>query len=298
MTFDDDAKLSGRGVRRSGRRTGLAVGGGGLGVVAILIISQLLGVDLTGLIGGGGVGSGDSTTSQQGELLDNCETGADANADVSCRVQGAYDSLDSYWSTAAPDELGISYVSPNIQLFTTAVDTGCGSATSAVGPFYCPADQLIYLDTAFYDDLRTRFDATGGSLAQLYVVAHEWGHHLQDLSGAFAAADRSGTGPDSDSVRLELQADCYAGAWVGSATSTRDVDGNTLLEPITEEQMADALNAASAIGDDRIQEQTSGQVSPESWTHGSSEQRQRWFTTGYRDGATACDTFAASSSQL
>jgi predicted metalloprotease len=298
MTFNDDAKLSGRGVRRSGRRTGLAVGGGGLGVVAILIISQLLGVDLTGLIGGGGVGSGDSATSQQGELLDNCTTGADANADVSCRVQGAYDSLDDYWEETVPEVLGVAFVSPEVRLFSDAVDTGCGSATSAVGPFYCPTDQLIYLDTAFYDDLRTRFDATGGPLAQLYVVAHEFGHHVQNLSGAFAAADRSGTGPSSDSVRLELQADCYAGAWVGSATSTTDADGNTLLEPITEAQMADALNAASAIGDDRIQEQTSGQVSPESWTHGSSEQRQRWFTAGYSDGAGACDTFAASAAQL
>jgi predicted metalloprotease len=297
MTFDDDAKLSGRGVRRSGRKTGLAVGGGGLGVIAILLLSQLLGVDLTGLVSGG-AGSPQSGTSEQGELLDNCKTGAQANEDVSCRVQGAYDSLDDYWEEAAPQVLGVSYVSPNVNLFTDAVDTGCGSATSAVGPFYCPADQLIYLDTAFYDDLRTRFDASGGPLAQLYVVAHEWGHHIQNLSGAFAAADRSGTGPTSDAVRLELQADCYAGAWVGSATSTRDVDGDTLLEPITEAQMADALNAASAIGDDRIQEQTSGQVSPESWTHGSSEQRQRWFTTGYNDGVGACDTFAASSREL
>jgi predicted metalloprotease len=296
MTFDDDAKLSGRGVRRSGRRTGLAVGGGGLGVVAILIISQLLGVDLTGLIGGTG-DSGQAGSSQE-ELLEGCETGADANADPSCRVQGAYDSLDGFWVDAAPQTLGVSYVSPNVRLFTDAVDTGCGSATSAVGPFYCPADQRIYLDTAFYDDLRTRFDATGGPLAELYVVAHEWGHHIQNLSGAFEAADRSGTGPTSDAVRLELQADCYAGAWVGSATSTPDVDGNTLLEPITQEQMADALNAASAIGDDRIQEQTSGQVSPESWTHGSSEQRQRWFTTGYNDGAESCDTFAAGAGDL
>jgi predicted metalloprotease len=297
MTFDDDAKLSGRGVRRSGRRTGLAVGGGGVGLIAIVLLSQLLGVDLTGLVGltGGTEGTG---TSQEGELLENCETGADANADVSCRVQGAYDSLDDYWSAAAPEVLGVSYVSPEARLFSGSVDTGCGAATSAVGPFYCPADQRIYLDTAFYEELRTRFDASGGPLAQLYVVAHEWGHHVQNLSGAFEAADRSGTGPTSDAVRLELQADCYAGAWVGSATSTRDVNGNTLLEPITDAQMSDALNAASAIGDDRIQEQTSGQVSPESWTHGSSEQRQRWFTTGYSDGAGACDTFAAGENEL
>jgi predicted metalloprotease len=296
MTFDDDAKLSGRGVRRSGRRTGIALGGGGLGLVAIFLISQFLGVDLTGLVGGGTTGG--SGTAQEGELLDNCKTGADANEDVECRVQGAYDSLDGYWSSAAGDLLGVTYRSPDVELFSGQVDTACGAATSAVGPFYCPADSYIYLDTAFYDDLRTQFDASGGPLAQLYVVAHEWGHHIQNLSGAFASADTSQSGPDSDSVRLELQADCYAGAWVGRAASVEDVNGGTLLEPITDEQMADALNAASAIGDDRIQEQTSGQVSPESWTHGSSEQRQRWFSRGYTEDAGACDTFAVAGGQL
>ncbi|HEV7956368.1 MAG TPA: neutral zinc metallopeptidase, partial [Marisediminicola sp.] len=191
-----------------------------------------------------------------------------------------------------------AYSSPIIELFDNAVDTGCGSATSAVGPFYCPADQQIYLDTSFYNELRTQFGATGGPLAELYVVAHEWGHHVQNISGVFASADTTQTGPTSDAVRVEVQADCYAGAWVGSATQTVDDSGTTLLEPITEEQIADALNAASAIGDDRIQEQTQGQVNPETWTHGSSEQRQRWFTAGYSGGADACDTFAASDSEL
>lgn len=296
MTFDDDAKLSGRGVRRGGRRTGIALGGGGLGLVAIFLLSQFLGVDLTGLVGGGTQGG--SSSSYQGALLTGCETGADANENVECRVQGARDSLEDYWSSAAGDLLGVSYRSPEIILFSGAVDTGCGAATSAVGPFYCPADSLIYLDTSFYDQLRTQFDASGGPLAQLYVVAHEWGHHIQNLSGAFQAADTSQTGPDSDSVRLELQADCYAGAWVGRAAQTEDADGGTLIKPVTDAEVADALNAASAIGDDRIQEQTSGQVSPESWTHGSSEQRQRWFTRGYNEDAGACDTFAVSGDEL
>ncbi|WEO78273.1 neutral zinc metallopeptidase [Cryobacterium sp. SO2] len=294
MTFNDDAKYSGRGVRKSGRRTGLAVGGGGLGLVAIVLLSQLLGVDLTGLLGGGTSG-----TSSQSEstALTNCDTGADANADAECRVGFSYDLLDSYWTQQAP-AMGIDYASPMIQLFTESVDTGCGAATSAVGPFYCPPDQQIYLDIAFYDELRTQFDATAGPLSQLYVVGHEWGHHIQNLAGTFDTADTSQTGPTSDSVRLEVQADCFAGAWLGSATETTDADGVPLLEPITDGQIADALNAASAIGDDRIQEKTQGQVSPETWTHGSSEQRQKWFTAGYTNGAEACDTFAAADAEL
>jgi len=294
MTFNDDAKYSGRGVRKSGRRTGLAVGGGGLGLVAIVLLSQLLGVDLTGLVGGGTSGT---SSQSEGTALTNCETGADANADVDCRVGLTYDSLDAYWTEQAP-AMGIGYASPTINLFEQAVDTGCGSATSAVGPFYCPSDQQIYLDTAFYDELRSQFGATAGPLSQLYVVGHEWGHHIQNLAGTFAGADTSQTGPTSDAVRLEVQADCFAGAWLGSAAETTDADGVPLLEPITDAQIADALNAASAIGDDRIQEKTQGQVNPETWTHGSSEQRQKWFQTGYTGGAGACDTFAAADTEL
>ena len=293
MTFNDDAKYSGKGVRKSGRRTGLAVGGGGIGLVAIVLLSQLLGVDLSGLVGGGT----DSSSQSEGTALTNCETGADANENVECRVGFTRDSLDDYWSEQAP-AMGISYASPVINLFTDGVDTGCGAATSAVGPFYCPADQQIYLDTAFYDTLRTQFDATAGPLSQLYVVGHEWGHHIQNLAGTFASADTSQTGPTSDAVRLEVQADCFAGAWLGSATETEDAEGNRLLDPITDAQIADALNAASAIGDDRIQEKTQGQVNPESWTHGSSEQRQKWFQAGYTVGAEACDTFAVADAEL
>jgi predicted metalloprotease len=296
MTFNDDAKYSGKGVRKSGRRTGLAVGGGGIGLVAIVLLSQLLGVDLTGLVGGGTAGTA-GTSPDEGTALTNCETGADANADAECRVGFAYDLLDDYWVDQAP-ALGISYSSPTIQLFTEGVDTGCGAASSAVGPFYCPPDQQIYLDVSFYDQLRSQFGATAGPLSQLYVVGHEWGHHIQNLAGTFDSADRSETGPTSDAVRLEVQADCFAGAWLGAATQTTDADGVPLLEPVTDAQVADALNAASAIGDDRIQEKTQGQVSPETWTHGSSEQRQGWFRTGYTNGAAACDTFAVADAEL
>ncbi|MFP5580309.1 MAG: neutral zinc metallopeptidase, partial [Acidimicrobiia bacterium] len=189
---------------------------------------------------------------------------------------GAAVSLEQFWIEAAPD-IGVQYRGPGAIIFDESVSTGCGQATSAVGPFYCPNDETVYLDTGFYDDLRTRFGAEGGPLAEMYVVAHEWGHHMQKLTGALEAAQRGDTGPTSDAVRLELQADCFGGAWAGAASEGPDA----LLEPITREQVAQALDAAEAIGDARIQEQTSGQVSPESWTHGSSEQRQRWFTIGF-----------------
>jgi predicted metalloprotease len=142
--------------------------------------------------------------------------------------------------------------------------------------------------------LAQQYGSSAGPLAEMYVVAHEYGHHIQNLTGVFDRADRSGTGDDSDSVRVELQADCYAGMWAGDAATTVDPDtGVTFLEPITREQLADALSAAAAVGDDHIQAQSGGGVNPDTWTHGSSEQRQRWFTTGYEQGTLeACDTFA------
>ncbi|MCU1549729.1 MAG: putative neutral zinc metallopeptidase [Glaciihabitans sp.] len=291
MTFDDDARLSGKGVSRAGGgRRGVAIGGGSLGgLIVVVLLGLIFGVDPSALLGGGdGTGQPDP-----GTPLTNCETGADANNNIDCRVQGARDSLDSYWKVESP-QIGMAhYASPEVLLFTGSVNTGCGSATSAVGPFYCPPDQTIYLDTGFYSDLKTKFGATGGPLAQLYVVAHEWGHHIQNLSGTFDTVDQSETGPTSDSVRLELQADCFAGAWTGSAATTKDVGGNTLIEPITQAQLKDALNAASVIGDDRIQQRSGNGVNPETWTHGSSAERQRWFSRGYTGGATNCDTFGA-----
>ena len=171
-------------------------------------------------------------------------------------------------------------------------------ATSATGPFYCPPDSSIYIDTAFFDDLRTRFGSSGGPLAEMYVVAHDWGHHIQNLEGTLAASQDGQTGAGSSAVRVELQADGLAGAWAGAASDTRDADGVPFLKPITQAQIQDALSAASAVGDDRIQSSMQGQVNPEAWTHGSSEQRQRWFQTGFDDGAAGCDTFAPTDAEL
>ena len=249
----------------------------------------MLGVDLTPLAGLFGEGG----TSQQTTVdnLDKCETGADANARVECRMKGASASLDTYWSSAFAQE-GITYRSPgDLVLFSGSTSTGCGNATSATGPFYCPPDETIYLDTGFFDELRGQFGASGGPLAEMYVVAHEWGHHIQNVLGTMDNLNLQQTGPTSDTVRLELQADCYGGSWAGSASTITDSGGVPFLQPITKQQVNDALNAASVIGDDRIQEQATGQVHPETWTHGSSEQRQKWFLIGFQKGPTACNTF-------
>ncbi len=288
MTFNDNANIDPSRVSRRGRNTGIAVGGGGgLLLIGLFVLSQVLGVDLTGLAGGA------QPQEQQGESLSQCTTGAAANASIDCLMAGAADSLDTYWAAQVD-----GYSTTNVVLFTDATNTGCGGATSAVGPFYCPNDQTIYLDTAFYDQLTSQFGASGGSLAQMYVVAHEWGHHIQNIVGIMNGLDLQDTGPTSDAVRLELQADCFAGSWVGAASTIQADNGVTFLEPVTEAQVRDALSAASAVGDDRIQQTTQGQVNPERWTHGSSEMRQKWFLEGFNGGPNACDTFAVSGANL
>ena len=194
-------------------------------------------------------------------------------------------SLDAYWTDAFAAD-GQQFVEPGAVLFTDSVSTQCGAATSAVGPFYCPLDQTIYLDLGFFEQLETRFGAEGGPFAEEYVIAHEYGHHVQNLLGSLDAG--RDTGAEGGAVRTELQADCYAGVWGGNAVDTG------FLQPLTDEQIGQALNAAMVIGDDRIQEQTQGQVNPETWTHGSSEQRQHWLSVGLEQKAGgACDTFNA-----
>ncbi|PYY39344.1 MULTISPECIES: neutral zinc metallopeptidase [unclassified Curtobacterium] len=298
MTFNDDSQLSGGKVKRRGPGRGVAIGGGSIGtVIVVFLIAQFTGVDLSGVVGGGG----GLTTIQQGGAeaspVAECRTGRDANASIDCRMEGAAESLDAYWSAEA-EQLGVSYSTPEFFLFTGSTDTGCGTASASTGPFYCPPDRALYVDTDFYDELRSTYGASGGPLAEMYVVAHEWGHHVQQLEGTFAETDRSGSGAASDSVRVELQADCYAGAWVGDAATTESANGETFFEPVTRAQVADALSAASAVGDDSIQERATGRVDPDSFTHGTSEQRQDWFERGYERGATSCDTLTVPASAL
>jgi predicted metalloprotease len=178
--------------------------------------------------------------------------------------------------------------------FSGGVSTGCGEATSQVGPFYCPPDQGIYLDTTFFQDvLEGQLGGQGGDFVEPYVLAHEYGHHIQNLMGTMGKV-RTQKGPESDAVRLELQADCYAGLWTRAATGTTDTEGVAIFESLDDDDITEALDSAKAVGDDRIQQRSGQGVNPDGWTHGSSEQRMRWFRTGY-DGGTVedCDTFAA-----
>ncbi len=280
MEFDDDARLDTSQVsdQRGRRGPGLAIGGGGLGIVG-LIIALVLGVNPADLTGGGtDTGSDDSVTAS--DLEQRCQTGADANRDADCRVVAVANSVQAYWSKAVR-----GYTRSETVLFKGQVSTGCGAASSSTGPFYCPSDNKVYLDLGFFDDLKTQLGAQGGTFAQSYVIAHEYGHHVQDELGQDAGGDQQGA--SSGSVRLELQADCYAGVWANHAIATG------FVKKLTEADIADGLDAAEAIGDDRIQEEFQGRVNSDTWTHGSSAQRQKWFTTGYTTGSPArCDTFS------
>ncbi len=285
MDFRDRARLDTsqvsdqRGRRGGGKR--LAIGGGGLGVVG-LILALLLGVNPADLGGGGdslGTGSAPSVPS---DLAERCQTGADADRDEDCRIVGVVNSVQAYWAETVE-----GYSPAQTELFSGSTTTACGSATSAVGPFYCPADQGIYLDLSFFDVLQTQYGASGGDFAQAYVVAHEYGHHVQSITGQSERSRRlpEQTGPQGASTRLELQADCYAGVWTANAVDTGFLT-------IDDADIVEGLSAAAAVGDDRIQEKAQGRVEPESWTHGSAEQRQRWFRTGLSTGDPgACDTF-------
>jgi predicted metalloprotease len=270
-----------------GRRIGVpaAIGGGGLaGVIAIIILlaNVLGGGDGLGGLGGlqgETVGAGGQVSNT--ELRQECRTGEDANLREDCRIVGFINSIQSYWGNALR-----GYEPARTRFFDGGVATGCGQATSAVGPFYCPADRYVYIDLGFFDQLQSDFGAQGGPLAEAYVLAHEYGHHVQNLVGDLRRAQEGGTGPTSGAVRVELQADCYAGAWAANAVRTG------FIEDLTRQDIDQALDAAAAVGDDRIQERIQGRVTPESWTHGSSEQRRTWFVRGLESGnPNNCDTF-------
>jgi predicted metalloprotease len=292
--FQDDGPLDTSQVEdRRGRSIGgrhVAVGGGGLALVIALVVLLLGGNPI-----GGGSGAdlgvlGDLNNNVVGEgapqsdISQKCQTGADAETAEDCRAVAYVNSINNFWETAFAQ-----YTPAKTVFFSGSTDTACGKATSEVGPFYCPADKQVYIDLGFLAALRDRFGAQAGPFTVGYILAHEYGHHVQDLLGVLDKVPGDRTGPESAAVRSELQADCYAGVWASQAERF----GVTLK--VSDAEIADAINSAAAVGDDRIQKATQGQVNPETWTHGSAAQRSQWLRTGFSSGdPQACDTFSAS----
>ncbi len=280
----DDRRGSGGGGAFPGLGGGgfpfpIKAGGGLLGLVvlvAALLLPKLL-------------GSSPTAPAAQQPVDRTATAGPACQSDLEQIVCGATDDVQNYWSTNMPALFGGAYTPTKTVLFTDAVDTGCGPATSQTGPFYCPVDHLVYIDLGFMQALEQQLIGKPTDLAEQYIIAHEYGHHIQNLVGINAKvqeAQQNDPGRANQySVAMELQADCVAGMWVG------DVASRGLLD--SADEINEALNAAAGVGDDRIQEKTQGRIDKEAWTHGSAEQRQTWFTRGYNSGdPNQCDTFS------
>lgn len=282
--------------RGGGGGFGIPVGGGGLGIGAVVVLSLVgwaLGIDPSVLIDGAEIVTGNRTQYQQPSQPANRRTGApkDQLGDFVAAVVGnTEDTWGEIFRTSNQQ-----YRAPRLRLFNRSVQGGCGFAQAAMGPFYCPTDRRIYLDTSFFRDMRVRFRGCTGKaceFAEAYVIAHEVGHHVQNLLGILPKAQDAQRAAGSKAaanriqVRVELQADCFAGIWANRS--------NQRWKSIEPGDVEAALQTAAAIGDDRLQQQSKGFVVPDAFTHGSSAQRQRWFTTGLKEGkVSACNTFAA-----
>lgn len=269
-------KLSGRGNVEDRRGQAAAIGGG-LGVVGI--VASLLYSFLTG------------TPIDANEILSQLQASQSSQQTISSQDFEGADNYEVFASTVLGSTTEVwknvfaqsnkTYTEPRLVLFRDATNSGCGIATSEVGPHYCPADATIYIDETFFVELQQRFKAKGGDVAEAYVIAHEVGHHVQQSLGLMEQVQQDNT--NESSINLELQADCFAGVWANSVADRGVFESGEINE---------AIDAAAAVGDDRIQQSVQGQVNPETWTHGSSEQRVQWFNTGFETGSpSACNTF-------
>lgn len=270
----------------------MPTGKGGLIVTLVVVALTLLGGGLFGgnLLGGGS-GEGDNTDLDRACATDN----PDRLNRTECRNALYINSIQAYWQGALPETFGTGYQRVDTVFYGDAVNTGCGAADSGVGPFYCPRDNQVYIDLTFWHELANRFGAEG-EFAQPYVLAHEYGHHVQTLLGTEAqmrrAQQRDPAHANGYSVMLELQADCYSGAWAKNATSTADRRGQPIFKSITQDDINQAIEAAAAVGDDAIQQRSGGGVDESRFTHGTSQQRQQWFSRGFTTGdPKQCDTF-------
>jgi predicted metalloprotease len=303
MSFNDDVKIdtSQVGSGGSGGGPGGAVVGGGIGGIILLIIALVFGINPSDLPTNPGGGTADQGQVQPGGTEDGasfseCKTGADANKNDTCRVIATVNSVNAFWTQELP-KYKREYTPAKTILYNGSTQSACGTASNQVGPFYCPLDKQVYIDVSFFEILSSQFGSSSGALAQEYVVAHEYGHHIQDILGLLDQAQQNPQGKNSGSVRIELMADCLGGVWANHATQTKGESTSggevAFLKPLTDKDIADALSAASSVGDDRIQQKTQGRVNPESWTHGSAAARQQWFTTGYKSGdLNQCDTLS------
>ena len=284
VQYRSGAKLDPSQMGSGGGRRGTTVALGGGAAILVAIVAMLFGLDPSALLGSGTTGT---PAGEETNPFAHCKTVTDISKDRDCRFVAYTNSIQAYWTKAYT-----GYEQTETKVFDGQVATACGTATAQVGPFYCPADKIVYLERTFFDEmLQGQLGAKGGDAAEAYVIAHEYGHHISNLTGTLAKAQSfKGTGPKSAQVRLELQADCFAGVWLANASR----DPASPIEAVTADDVNRAVDAAKAVGDDRIQMRSTGQVSPESWTHGSSEMRRKWLAVGFNSGdPNTCDSFAA-----
>lgn len=283
MTFREDADYSSNYARKGGGGRRMAAGGG-IGSLVLVGLFLLLGGNPADI--GQILGEPTQQTGQEAGYLEGCDSAEAANTRADCRVEETGISVNDVWSKVLPEQAGLQYTAPGLVVFENSTMSGCGMASANTGPFYCPGDDSAYFDVSFFNQL-TKLGGENAPLAQMYIVAHEFGHHVQKIEGTLGLSNYNDPGADSNAVKVELQADCYAGLWAHHA----DKGPNARLETITNEQVQGAMQTARAVGDDNIQRRTGGEVRPDLWTHGSSEARANAFLTGYREGTMrSCDT--------